>query len=132
MRAFLSIFRLELLALARSRSLLLLALAALGWMFAFPHLVTSDGTVEGARELYVHYALGGAFACFFGQPGLAQMGGVEQRGRKRGAQLVRQTGDHLAHCRQPLVALCHLAHGVGFGDVVQQHDGTFAGFQRRL
>ena len=62
MRSFLSIFALEFRALVRSRALLLLALAAVGWMFAFPHLVTSDGTPEGARELYVHYALGGAFA----------------------------------------------------------------------
>lgn len=62
MRSFGSIFALEFRALVRSRALLLLALAAVGWMFAFPHLVTSDGTPEGARELYIHYALGGAFA----------------------------------------------------------------------
>lgn len=62
MKAFGAIFRLEFLALVRSRALLLLTLAAVGWMFAFPHLVTSDGTADGARELYVHYALGGAFA----------------------------------------------------------------------
>ena len=61
MKAFLEIVRLELRRLLRSKALAALTVASLAWMFAFPHLVKSDGTVDGAHELYVHFSLGGVF-----------------------------------------------------------------------
>ena len=39
----------------------MLTVASLAWMFAMPFVVTGDGTVEGERELFVHYSLGGVF-----------------------------------------------------------------------
>lgn len=62
MRAFLAVVVLELRALVRSRAVLFLLLAAVAWMAAFPSLVTGDGTAEGARELDIHFSLGGVFA----------------------------------------------------------------------
>ncbi len=62
MKSFLAIVLLELRRLWRSRSILVLLAACVGWMLAMPHLVKSDGTVEGARQIYVHFSLGGAFA----------------------------------------------------------------------
>lgn len=59
MRAFLQIFRLEFLSMARSRSLLLLALASVAWTFGLPYLIRGDGTAAGEHQIYVHYALGG-------------------------------------------------------------------------
>ena len=61
MRRFLEIFGLELRALVRSRSLAILLVAAVAWMLAMPYVVHGDGTVEGAREIYVRYSLGGVF-----------------------------------------------------------------------
>lgn len=62
MRAFLSVVCLELKALVRSKAALLLLLAAAVWTLAFPSLVTGDGTAAGARELDIHFSLGGVFA----------------------------------------------------------------------
>jgi len=56
------IFWLELTALVRSRTWQLLMLGALVWMWLAPRVLTGDGTVEGARELQIHYSLGGVFA----------------------------------------------------------------------
>jgi len=62
MRALLAIFRLELTSLVRSKTLAMLTVVSVVWMFVWPHLATGDGTVEGARELWVRYSLGGVFA----------------------------------------------------------------------
>lgn len=62
MISFWRIFSLEFTALVRSKTLALLAVAGTAWMFALPYLIRGDGTVDGARELYVHYSLGGVFA----------------------------------------------------------------------
>lgn len=61
MRAFLSVFSLELVSLARSRALPLLLLAASAWMTAVPYVITGDGTAEGMREISLRYGLGGLF-----------------------------------------------------------------------
>ena len=53
------LFSLEFLALIRSRTLLLLTLASVAWMFAVPHLLVGDGTSEGARQMFLKYSLGG-------------------------------------------------------------------------
>ena len=61
MKAFFAIFLLQLRALVRARVAALLALASVGWLFALPHVLKGDGTAEGLREVYLHYALGGVF-----------------------------------------------------------------------
>ncbi len=62
MRAFLEVVRLEWKALVRSKTVLFLLAAAVAWMVAFPSLVRGDGTAAGARELDIHFSLGGVFA----------------------------------------------------------------------
>jgi ABC-type transport system involved in multi-copper enzyme maturation permease subunit len=59
MNSFWRIFSLESVALVRSKTLPLMMAAATVWMFAMPYIIRSDGTAEGARELYIHYSLGG-------------------------------------------------------------------------
>ena len=61
MISFWRIFWLEILSLTRSKTLALLAMAGIGWMLVFPLIIKGDGTEEGARELYVHFSLGGVF-----------------------------------------------------------------------
>ena len=56
------IFWLEAIALLRSKTVAMLLLASAAWMVAFPRFVAGDGTAEGAREMYLHYSLGGVFA----------------------------------------------------------------------
>ena len=62
MKRLYEIFRLEFVSIVRSKTLALLALAAVGWTLAMPWVMKGDGTEEGARELYVHYSVGGVFA----------------------------------------------------------------------
>ena len=62
MRRFLEIFRLELIAIVRTKTLAMLLAASVGWMLVFPYVVKGDGTAEGMREMYVRYSLGGVFA----------------------------------------------------------------------
>ena len=62
MRGLLAIVWLELTALVRTRTVAMLAVASVAWMVVFPHLVKGDGTAEGARELTIHFSLGGVFA----------------------------------------------------------------------
>lgn len=61
MKAFWSVVMLELRRLWRSRTIAILAAVCIAWMLALPFIATSDGTAEGARTLYVHLSLGGAF-----------------------------------------------------------------------
>lgn len=62
MRRFFEILLLEFRSIVRSKTLLLLSVVAVGWMWLFPLIAKGDGTAEGARELYLHYSLGGVFA----------------------------------------------------------------------
>ena len=62
MRKLLEIFRLELTTLVRSRTAAMLTIASVVWMIVFPHIAKGDGTAAGARELVVHFSLGGVFA----------------------------------------------------------------------
>lgn len=59
MNSFWRIFSLELIGFVRSKTLAMLTVVSLVWMFALPRLVHSDGTAEGLRELDVRYSLGG-------------------------------------------------------------------------
>ena len=56
------IFCLEVTALVRSWTALIILLASLGWIFAAKYLLVTDSTEEGAREMVVRYGLGGVFA----------------------------------------------------------------------
>ena len=62
MISFWRIFWLEFTGFVRSKALALLVAASVLWMFGLPFAMKGDGTAEGARELYVHYSLGGVFA----------------------------------------------------------------------
>lgn len=62
MNSFWRIFSLELIGLVRSKTLAMLTVASVVWMFALPFLVKGDGTVEGLRELYIRYSLDGVFS----------------------------------------------------------------------
>ena len=57
-----NIIALELRRLWRTRTAWMLMAASLAWLALVPHLVRSDGTAAGARELLVKYSLGGVFA----------------------------------------------------------------------
>ena len=61
MISFWRIFSLEFTSLVRSKTLVLLTVASVGWMLALPYIARGDGTEAGARELYIHYSLGGVF-----------------------------------------------------------------------
>lgn len=62
MKGLFAIFLNECRALVRSRTLLLLLVTAVAWMFAAPGLFTGDGTDAGLREMSLHYSLGGVAA----------------------------------------------------------------------
>ena len=62
MRGFAKVFCLEIASLVRSKTLVMLVVASVAWMFAMPYLVRGDGTADGSREMLVRYSLGGAFA----------------------------------------------------------------------
>lgn len=62
MKGLFAIFTLEFRALVRSRALAILLGLSVLWMFVMPFVVKSDGSDEGARQMYVEYALGGVFA----------------------------------------------------------------------
>ena len=61
MKAFFTILLLEIRRLVRSRTAVILAAVCAAWMLIVPYIATSDGTAEGARTLYIHLSLGGAF-----------------------------------------------------------------------
>ena len=61
MISFWRIFWLELTGFVRSKALALLVAASVLWMVGLPFVMKGDGTADGARELYVHYSLGGVF-----------------------------------------------------------------------
>ena len=62
MTSFWRIFWLELVALVRSRTVAMLTVFSVAWTLAFPYLLRGDGTAAGAREIDIHYSLGGVFA----------------------------------------------------------------------
>ena len=61
MISFWRIFWLEFTGFVRSKALALLIVASVLWMLGLPFVMKGDGTADGARELYVHYSLGGVF-----------------------------------------------------------------------
>ena len=61
MISFWRIFWLEFTGFVRSKTLALLVAASALWMIGLPFVLKGDGTAEGARELYIHYSLGGVF-----------------------------------------------------------------------
>ena len=61
MISFWRIFWLEFTGFVRSKALALLVAASVVWMLGLPFVMKGDGTADGARELYVHFSLGGVF-----------------------------------------------------------------------
>ena len=62
MNSFWRIFSLEIVSAVRSWTFALLAVAAAAWVWLSPLLLKGDGTVQGAREVYIRYGIGGVFA----------------------------------------------------------------------
>lgn len=62
MRSFAEVFRLEARRIARTGVFPALCAVAAIWMFLVPCVLKTDGTESGAREMYVRYSMGGAFA----------------------------------------------------------------------
>ena len=61
MISFWRIFWLEFIGFVRSKTLAMLTVVSAVWMLVFPQFVKGDGTEDGARELYIHFSLGGVF-----------------------------------------------------------------------
>ena len=121
MRKLFEIFSLELKALVRSRTLLLLVAACVGWMLAFPLVMQGDGTSEGMRELRLHYSLGGVFAILTVSLLAAATGSVarERAARRLQLTLVRPV-------RSFAVALGKILAHVAVGAVARAAAGVTA------
>jgi len=113
MASFWRIFWLEILSLTRSRTALLLTVASVGWMLAFPSLVRSDGTTEGAWRLSVQYSLGGVFVLLVVALLASATGSVarERAAKRLALTLVRPV-------RRSVVALGKIAAHVAVGAAV--------------
>lgn len=113
MKAFLAIFTLEFRAVVRSRALAILLALSVAWMFAMPLVVKSDGSDEGARVMYVQYALGGVFALTLVALVAAAAGSLakDRAGRRLALTLVRPVGP-------AVIALARFAALVSAGAVV--------------
>ncbi len=66
-------------------------------------------------------AAGETLLLFGGQATLLQMTGIEQGGRQRRADLMRQRGDHPAQGGQPLMAGELRLQAASFGQIGEQH-----------
>ena len=62
MRGFVEIFKLEATSLVRSKTFAMLLAASAAWIAVVAFTATGDGTVDGAREVFVRYSLGGVFS----------------------------------------------------------------------
>ena len=91
MTSFWRIFSLELLSVVRSKTLAMLLVASVAWMFAAPFVFRGDGTSEGARELVVHYSLGGVVALLVVALTMSAAGAIagERAGRRLQLTMVR-------------------------------------------
>lgn len=84
MKGFLAIFLNEFRAILRSKTLVLLLVAGVAWMFVAPRLFTGDGTTEGLREISLHYSLGGVAALLAVSLLIAATGSIaKERAEKR-------------------------------------------------
>lgn len=103
MRGFLSIFVLEMKSLVRSRTAAAAFAAVTLWMVFLPRLLTSDGTVDGARELYVRYSLGVSFAVVVVSLGAAAAGSMAKERAANTLQLAA-----VRPVRHALIALARM------------------------
>ena len=87
MRGFWAIFRLEALALARSKTLAMLFTASAAWTVAAKYLITGDGTAEGFRALYLRYSLGIVFSAVLVCLAAAAAGSISRDRRMKILQL---------------------------------------------
>ena len=113
MNSFWRIFSLEVVAFARSKSLALLLAASAAWMFAAPFLFRGDGTAEGARQLAVHYSIGGVAALLAVSLLASATGSVARERAERRLQLTL-----VRPVRYTAVALAKIAALVSVGAAV--------------
>ena len=87
MKSFWEIVKLEFTAAVRSRALPILAVVSSLWMLLLPSLVASDGTAQGAHEVYVRYSLGVVFALLAVTLGASAAGSIARDRAARRLQL---------------------------------------------
>ena len=113
MRKFLEIFGLETKAFVRSKALMMLLVASIGWMLVFPLLAKGDGTAAGARELCIRYSLGGVFLLLVVSLLASATGSLA---RERAAKRLQLT--LIRPVRYAVVVLAKIAAHVAVGAVV--------------
>ena len=113
MRKFLEIFSLETKAFVRSKALMMLLVASIGWMLVFPLLAKGDGTAAGARELCIRYSLGGVFLLLVVSLLASATGSLA---RERAAKRLQLT--LIRPVRYVIVVLAKIAAHVAVGAVV--------------
>ena len=113
MNSFWRIFSLEFTAAVRSKSLALLLVASVAWMFAAPYMFVGDGTAEGVRALAVHYSLGGVAALLSVSLLASATGAIA---RERAAKRLQLT--LVRPVRYTVVALAKIAALVAVGALV--------------
>ena len=84
MKSLFEVFANEWRSLVRSKTILMLLVASVAWMFAAPQLFTGDGTADGFRQMSLHYSLGGVAAMLAITLTIAAAGSVaKERAAKR-------------------------------------------------
>ena len=132
MKGLLAIFLNECRTVLRSKTLAMLLIAGVAWMFAAPCLFTGDGTVSGLREMSLHYSLGGVAALLAVALLISATGSIaKERSAKRLAlTMVRPVryfnialGKTLAHalCGALVLAVCAVIEAVRSPDVTCRH-----------
>lgn len=132
MKGLLAIFLNECRAVLRSKTLVMLLIASVAWMFAAPRLFTGDGTVSGLREMSLHYSLGGVAALLAVTLLISATGSIakERVAKRLALTMVRPVryfnialGKTLAHvlCGALVLAVCAVIEGVRSPDVTCRH-----------
>lgn len=132
MKGLLAIFLNECRAVLRSKTLVMLLIAGVAWMFTAPRFFTGDGTVSGLREMSLHYSLGGVAALLAVTLLISATGSIakERVAKRLALTMVRPVryfnialGKTLAHvlCGALVLAVCAAIEGVRSPDVTCRH-----------
>ena len=113
MISFWRIFWLEFTGFVRSKALALLVAASVLWMVGLPFVLKGDGTADGARELYVHFSLGGVFVLLVVALLASATGSLarEREAKRLQLTLVRPVATHHAGKGQHPAGACQRQQG---------------------
>lgn len=132
MKGLLAIFLNECRTILRSKTLAMLLVAGVVWMFVAPRFFTGDGTVSGLREMSLHYSLGGVVALLAVTLLISATGSIakERVAKRLALTMVRPVryfnialGKTLAHvlCGALVLSVCAIIEGVRSPDVTCRH-----------